>query len=86
MGKVKWVNMLHLSDIRKWERCERCFWLSTRKPKAFTPFVNVNENIYELVKQYFGLTDAFEGEANDDADKALNALEIKNALLNARTN
>lgn len=84
MGKVKWVNMLHLSDIRKWERCERCFWLSTRKPKAFTPFVNVNENIYELVKQYFDLTDAFEGEANDDADKALNALETKNALLNAR--
>ena len=43
--------MLHLTDIKKYERCPRAFWLSRRQKKEFVPFVNYNESMSELVKQ-----------------------------------
>ena len=49
--------MLHLTDIKKYERCPRAFWLSRRKKKEFVPFVNYNESMSELVKQLLMIRD-----------------------------
>ena len=65
--------MLHLTDIKKYERCPRAFWLSRRQKKEFVPFVNYNESMSELVKQLLMIReeDAFVGQANDSGELAL---------------
>ena len=71
--------MLHLTDIKKYERCPRAFWLSRRQKKEFVPFVNYNESMSELVKQLLMIReeDAFVGQANDSGELALQALRKK---------
>lgn len=78
--------MLHLTDIKKYERCPRAFWLSRRKKKEFVPFVNYNESMSELVKQLLMIRDedVFVGQANDSGDLALAALSTKRVLIHAR--
>lgn len=78
--------MLHLTDIKKYERCPRAFWLSRRKKKEFVPFVNYNESMSELVKQLLMIReeDAFIGQANDCGELALKALAEKKVLVHAR--
>ena len=78
--------MLHLTDIKKYERCPRAFWLSRRQKKEFVPFVNYNESMSELVKQLLMIReeDAFVGKANDSGELALQALHEKKVLIHAR--
>ena len=78
--------MLHLTDIKKYERCPRAFWLSRRKKKEFVPFVNYNESMSELVKQLLMIREeeAFIGQANDSGELALQALREKKVLIHAR--
>lgn len=78
--------MLHITDIRKYERCPRAFWLSRRIKKDFVPFVNYNESMSELVKQRLMLReeDIFCGEPNDAGELALAALSEKKVLMHAR--
>lgn len=78
------LNMLHLSDVKKLERCKRYFWLSRREKKDQIPYINYNENMTELVKQRLGITDCFEGHPNDDAHLAYAAYTKKTTLVNAR--
>lgn len=78
--------MLHYSDIKKYERCPKAFWWSRRIQKDFVPFVNYNESMSALVKELLMLQDEdiFEGEANDEPQKAIAAMHAKKALVNAR--
>lgn len=76
--------MLHLSDIRKMERCPRCFWLSQRVKQEFIPYINYNESMKELVKERLMLKDPFEGQANDEGTLALEAFALGKPLMNAR--
>lgn len=52
---------MHLSDIRNYERCLRLSWLEYHQPKKTFPMVYYNENIVSLVKEYFHLSDFYEG-------------------------
>lgn len=76
--------MLHISDIKKFDRCEKLFWLSQKEPQKFLPFVYYNENLSELLKQKYHITSAFEGAVGDDPSLALQALQCEKVLLNAR--
>lgn len=76
--------MNHLSDIKKYERCEKLYWLSQTQPKPYLPFVYYNESIIELSKELLMLRDYFEGQPNDDPALALAALETHDTLVNAR--
>lgn len=58
--------MKRISDIKKMERCDKLFWLSKKIPQPFSPYVYFNEDIYELTKQKFSLTDIFEGKTGDE--------------------
>lgn len=75
---------MHLSDISNYERCKRLLWLNYHQPKKKLPLVYFNENMMSLVKQYFHITDYFEGHTGDDAEKALNAMKQYDTLINAR--
>lgn len=76
--------MLHLSDVKKLERCPRYFWLSRKERKDFIPFINYNESMSELIKERVMITDCFEGHVNDDGDLALQAYKEGKSLVNAR--
>lgn len=77
-------SMFHISDIKRYERCEKLFWLSKKEPQEYVPFVNYNGNMKDLCIEYFMLKDPFIGEVGDDASIAIDALKEKEALINAR--
>ena len=62
--------MIHVSDIRKYERCETLLWRTHHEPQPFFPFVHPSASISELAVRYFGLTDYYEGKPGDDAARA----------------
>lgn len=78
--------MLHISDIKKYERCPRSFWLSRKEKKTYVPFVNYNESMTDLCKELLMIQeeDAFQGNVGDEGALALEALQTHNVLINAR--
>lgn len=78
------IRMIHVSDIRKYERCETLLWRTHHEPQPFFPFVHPSASISELAVRYFGLTDYYEGKPGDDAARALQALAKEDVLVNPR--
>ena len=76
--------MLHLSDIKKYDRCDKYYWFSKQIAVPYFPFATCNYNIYDLTKQYFMFQDVFEGQRGDDPAKALEAMKDHMVLMNAR--
>lgn len=76
--------MIHLSDIRKYERCPALLWRSAHEPQPYFPFLHPSRPMSELCKAYFGLHEHFEGHTGDDPGRALAALDHADTLINAR--
>ena len=77
--------MYHISDIKKYERCERLFWLSRRQKSEHIMYVNYSEDMNALVKERLMLDEhVFEGHPNDDPMLALEAYKEGRTLVNAR--
>lgn len=76
--------MLHIADIKKYERCPRLFQLSRTRKKEMTPFIHYQENMLELVKKRLRVGEGFVGQVNDDGQLALDALSNEAILFNAR--
>lgn len=76
--------MFHLSDIRKFERCEKLLYLKVHKPLPFSLFMACHENIVELGIRYFGLNVFFLGETGDSMDRVLSAWNDFDVFVNAR--
>ncbi len=76
--------MLHISDIKKYDRCEKLFWLSQKDPQPRQPYVYYHEDLVKLLKEKFHITDAFEGHVGDDPCLAIQAMECQDILINAR--
>lgn len=76
--------MLHLSDIKKYNRCDKYYWYSKQNSIPFFPFATCEYNIYDLAKQYFMFDHVFEGMRGDEPEKALAALDSYSVLMNAR--
>lgn len=76
--------MIHLSDIRKYEKCEVLLWQSKHDPQPYFPFLHPSLSMSELCKIYFDLQTCFEGHAGDDPALAMQALQDAPALVNAR--
>lgn len=77
-------HMLHISDIKKYDRCEKLLWLSKKDPQKSPPFVFYNENLLELIKKKLHITSCFEGAVGDEGSLAMNALSTHDVLMNAR--
>lgn len=76
--------MLHESDLRKFQRCEKYYALSKQKSVSFLPFVTVNQDLYDLVIDYLSLENVFKGERGDECEKTLEAYHAGKNLVNAR--
>lgn len=76
--------MLHVTDIKKYERCPRLFQLASTIQKERVPFIVFQENMVDLVKQRLRIQTCFEGQPNDECQVALEAMKTNTALINAR--
>ena len=75
----------HYSDLKKFRRCRRLFFLDRNMPRnEFHHYVRMDETLIDLVKQKLRITGCFEGQPGDDAELALNMLEQQEWLVNAR--
>ena len=61
--------MYHISDLKKFLRCERLYCYSKDNDNAFKPYLRADENISELLKQYFDIQECFEGVRNDPPER-----------------
>lgn len=76
--------MIHISDVKKFERCPAMYWNHIQDPIIQKPFVYYNEDMMELVIQRLRIKEYFEGNTGDDGTVALKALKHYNVLINAR--
>ena len=76
--------MFHISDIKKYNRCDRYFYLSKHEPKPYFPFATCNESTLELAKKYLNCTDYYEGKSGDAGELVLSQLECHDTFVNAR--
>lgn len=60
--------MKRISDIKKWERCDKMLWMSKRYSQPFMPYVYYNEDIYALAKEKLGIQEWLCGQKGDEND------------------
>ncbi|MBR3251340.1 MAG: DUF2779 domain-containing protein, partial [Erysipelotrichaceae bacterium] len=61
--------MYHISDIKKFLRCERLYFYGRDEANVFRPYLRNDENITDLLKQYFNINECFEGVRNDQPSR-----------------
>lgn len=61
--------MYHISDLKKFLRCERLYFYSKDENNVFKPYVRSDENIIDLLIRYFGIKEYYEGVRNDPNEK-----------------
>lgn len=58
--------MLHISDIKKFMRCDKLYSFELESTNAFKPYLRIDESINDLLVSYFGIKEYFLGVRNDD--------------------
>ncbi len=76
--------MWHVSDIKKFERCNKLMWLSKKQPQKFVPYIFLNENIYDLSKQLLRISNYFEGSRNEGNDAFFAHEQAYDSFINVR--
>ena len=61
--------MYHISDIKKFLRCERLYFYGRDEANVFRPYLRNDENITDLLKQYFNINECFDGVRNDQPSR-----------------
>ena len=63
--------MYHISDIKKYLRCELLYFYSRDEANTFIPFLRADDNIMDLLSERFGIKEYFEGIRNDQSQRFL---------------
>lgn len=58
--------MYHISDLKKFLRCERLYFYSMDEANVFRPYLHNDKNINELLIKYFRIDNYYEGIRNDN--------------------
>lgn len=66
--------MYHISDLKKYLRCERLYFYSRDESSSYRPYLRSDKNIIDLLTSYFGFTNYFEGIRNDPTDRFFNEM------------
>ena len=66
----------HISDIKKYMRCERIYFYSKDENSAFQPYLRSDESINDLLIEYLGISNCFKGVKNDNPERFIS--EINN--------
>ena len=67
--------MYHISDIKKFLRCERLYFYGRDEANVFRPYLRNDESITDLLKQYFNISDSYEGVRNDQPSRFIDNYE-----------
>ena len=67
--------MYHISDIKKFLRCERLYYYSKDSSNGFIPYLRSDENIMDLILEYLDIGEHFEGIRNDTDDKFISNID-----------
>lgn len=65
--------MFHISDLKKFIKCPRYYYLTRDKAIEFIPFLRNEEDIFELVLKKYGISEFFKGKTNDKNDIFFNS-------------
>ncbi|MBQ1507899.1 MAG: DUF2779 domain-containing protein [Erysipelotrichaceae bacterium] len=65
--------MIHISDIKKFLRCERLYCYSRNEETAYNAYLRNDDSIIDLVKEFFGIEECFLGIRNDPESRFLEA-------------
>ncbi len=78
--------MFHLSDIKKYTRCDRYFYLNHVSPLPYFPYAVCNESTLALACQYLALNEQpfYEGKTGDEGSLVLEALDQYDVFVGAR--
>ncbi|MEG0168615.1 DUF2779 domain-containing protein [Anaerorhabdus sp.] len=77
--------MYHISDVKKYLRCPKLFWLSHyEKSLPFNSYVRLDEAVTTLACEKLGVTDCFLGARGDEASKALLAMNDNEWIVKGR--
>lgn len=61
----------HLTDIKKFLKCNRLYYLSRNEKVDFKPYLRSDDNIHDLLAKYFRFDNYFLGQKNDPTDRFL---------------
>ena len=75
---------MHISDIRKFNRCHQLYWLSAQNEKRFFPYLNVCEDVCESVSRKLGIEWYNTGNTNETNEDSFRMLESSPWLFRAR--
>ena len=64
--------MIHISDIKKFLKCERIYFYSKDETGIFQPYLRSDESINDLIIEYLKIDDCFMGNRNENNDKFFN--------------
>ena len=59
----------HISDIKKFLRCERIYFYSKDENNGFQPYLRSDESINDLIIKYFNIDKCFVGVRNDEPER-----------------
>lgn len=76
--------MKHISDIKKYERCEKLLWNSVHYPQPFQAFVSYNESIIDLSIQKLKLENYMVGQRNDNNERFFENQATFDSFVNVR--
>ena len=62
----------HISDIKKFLRCERIYFYSKDENNVFQPYLRSDESVNDLLIKYLNIDKCFIGVKNDTNDKFFN--------------
>lgn len=77
--------MYHISDVKKYLRCPRLFWLSENgETLPFNAYVRLDEAVTTLACEKLGITTCFLGTRGDDPQKTLEAMKESEWIVKGR--
>ena len=78
------IDMYHISDLKKFLRCELLYFYSKDDKKSFKPYLRTDENIIDLLKRYFDIQDCFLGVRNDSNEAFFEAYDKQEWFIHPR--
>lgn len=76
--------MKHISDIKKFEHCDKLLWMSKRYPKPYRSLVTYNENCIALSLKKLQVDTYFEGKSFDSNDCFIGQVNNFKVFINVR--
>ena len=74
---------MHISDIRKYNRCHQLYWLSRQNEGSRFPYFNITEDICESISRKLDIEWYNTGSPNQTNDDSLKLLESSPWLFRA---